>query len=161
MRKILNYKCLFFALFISLSMHQLYAAEAIVEDIPLNFGTIALIDNSAQYTLQITMVGGTVNDPQIVIISPGNAGQYSLSGFPANTLVNIGITTATGFTQLAGFTNPASEQFQVLNFSTTTPVNTDSNGEKTIQVGATLKTSGVGSYMDAMYIIFMNVTVSY
>ncbi len=136
-------------------------ADSITEDTSLNFGTIALKDNLAQYNLRVALNGQITNDDAIVILSPGYPAQFSLTGFPANTLITISVSPAAGDTQLAGFTNPSSSQFQVHNFETLSPFNTDANGEKTFTMGATLTTSGIGSYMDAMYIIFIDVTASY
>ncbi len=154
------YSILVFFLYIPFGVAK---AATITEEIPLDFGVIAIVDNNAVYTLRVSQTGAITHDPEIVIISPGVRARYFLSSFPANTTINISITTPDpdGWTELVGFPNPSSSQFQVKNFDTIPILNTDSNGEKTIYIGATLYTSGTGNYIDAQFFTFMDVIVNY
>ncbi len=156
------YKYIFLMSVFYASFGVLHAGTITVE-VPLDFGTVALVNNNAVYTLRVGQNGSISHDSEFVIITSGVPGRYFLSAFPANTLINVSVVTAdpSGWTELAGFTDPSSTQFQVKNFDTIASLNTDANGEKTIYIGATLFTSGTGNYIDAQYVAFMDVIISY
>ena len=80
---------------------------------PLSFGVIALKDNNASYSMRITFAGQIQTDPAIVVIEPGHPAQYELTGFTANTPLNITVIVPSTQTQLAGASDPSTSQFSI------------------------------------------------
>jgi hypothetical protein len=155
--KILTVSILLFLLFPCL----LFAAS-ITEQTALNFGTIALRDNNSAHQMNISFNGAINADPAYIIITPGNPAEYLLSGFTANTLLNISILVPSATTMLAGQSDPSTSQFTIDNHHSFAPVvTTNLLGEATINIGARLTTSGTGFYKDAMYIAPMTISVNY
>ncbi|MDH3325310.1 MAG: hypothetical protein OEM38_01175 [Gammaproteobacteria bacterium] len=144
-------------LFISNSLN----AETITELSMLDFGTIAITDNTAAYTLRLRYTGQVIKDPQIIMITPGTPAEYFLSGFLPSTLLTINITSIPGVTYSPQSGNPSNQQFTISNFDYLPLVTTTAAGELSIFVGATLTTSGVGTYEDTPYYTTLNINVSY
>ncbi|WP_435276515.1 DUF4402 domain-containing protein [Psychrobium sp. nBUS_13] len=129
---------------------------------PLNFGVIALKDNNASYSMRITFAGQIQTDPAIVVIEPGHPAQYELTGFTANTPLNITVIVPSAQTQLAGASDPSTSQFTITDHHTFSPIiSTDNLGNAIVNVGATLTTSGSGFYKDATYFSPMTIMVNY
>ena len=135
-------------------------AETIVEISPLDFGTIAIKDNSAPYTHRVRYTGQILNDPEIIIVSPGSPAEYLITGLPPSTLITISVTSPTGVTTspAAGASN---EQFTISNFDYLPSVTSDATGEYTLFVGATITTSGTNTYEDTLYVTTMTINISY
>lgn len=129
---------------------------------PLSFGVIALKDNNASYSMRITFAGQIQTDPEIVVIEPGHPAQYELTGFTANTQLNVTVIVPSTQTQLAGASDPATSQFTITDHHTFSPIiSTDNLGNAIVNVGATLTTSGSGFYKDATYFSPMTIMVNY
>jgi len=135
-------------------------AESIIEISPLDFGTIAIKDNSAAYTLRVRYTGQIINDPEIIIIAPGSPAEYFISDLPVSTLLTISITSPSGITTSPAVA-PTNEQFTISNFDYLPSVTSDATGEYTLFVGATITTSGVGTYQDTFYVTTMTLNISY
>jgi len=141
---------------------RLIFAASITEQRALNFGTVALKDNNSAHQMNISFNGDINADPAFIIITPGTPAEYLLTGFTANTLLNITILVPSSTTMLAGQSDPSTSQFTIDNHHSFSPVvTTDILGEATINIGARLTTSGVGFYKDAMYIAPMTISVNY
>jgi len=137
-------------------------AATITQQQALSFGTIALRDNSSAHQMNIAFDGTITADPAFIIISAGSPAEFLLSGFTANTLVNVSILVPSTTSVLAGAVDPSTSQFTIDNHHTFAPVlTTNLLGEATVNVGARLTTSGVGFYKDAMYIAPMTISVNY
>jgi len=153
----LSYSLIVLNLIFSLAV----TAETVIEQSPLDFGSIALKDNNGAYQYRLRYTGQVINDPEIFIVSPGTPGDYFLSGFPASTLLTISITSPTGLVESPASPVPSNEAFTISNFDYIPSVTTDVNGELTVLVGATITTSGSGSYDDSLYVTTMNINISY
>jgi len=145
--------------YFSLAPKYVYS-DSIVEQSVLDFGTIALKDNAGTYQLRVRYTGQIINDPEIVIVVPGTPAEYFLSGYPVSTLLSISVTSPSGLVT-SPFVGPSNEQFTISNFDYLPSVTSDVNGEFTLYVGATITTSGSGTYQDTLYVTTMNITISY
>jgi len=135
-------------------------ADTITEISPLDFGTIAIKDNSAAYTLRVRYTGQIINDPEIIIITSGNPAEYLVSALPASTAITINVTSPSGVTTSPAV-SPSNQQFSISNFDYLPSASSDTNGEYTFYLGATITTSGSGIYEDTLYVTTMNITVSF
>lgn len=135
-------------------------AETITELSPLDFGTIAIKDNSAAYTHRVRYTGQIINDPEIIIITPGSPAEYLITGLPVSTLLAINVTSPSGVTTSPA-TGPSNEQFTISNFDYLPSVTSNAIGEYTLFVGATLTTSGANTYQDTLYVTTMTITITY
>lgn len=132
------------------------AVAAETEIVPLSFGRFVLADNSTSSTVTIRING---NNPlysnNAYPIEFGNAGEYLLSGLPAFTPLDItvaGVSLTTGGPQ---------ESLSIGSF-TYNDVTTDSNGEGTLFVGATLTSSGNGNaYVSTDYNGTITITINF
>ena len=131
------------------------ASAAMIEDQQLHFGTFALVDNLTVSTLKVPYNGtNPVATNKLYPLSFGQAGNYSLSAFPAFTPLIISISD---YELKIG----VSEPFTVGSF-THESIITDVNGEAQLRLGATLSTSGTGTlYGDAVYSGNMNIVISW
>ncbi|MFT5758384.1 MAG: hypothetical protein ACI9LM_003125 [Alteromonadaceae bacterium] len=155
-------KFIIFSIFLGSIFPSSIFAEAITQQTALSFGTIALRDNASSHQMSISFDGSIIADPAFIIITQGNPAEFLLSGFTANTLININILVPSTTTMLAGATDPSSSQFTIDNHHSFAPiVTTNLLGEATINIGARLTTSGIGFYKDSMYIAPMTISVSY
>ncbi|GKT12384.1 MAG: hypothetical protein ISEC1_P1362 [Thiomicrorhabdus sp.] len=129
-------------------------------DSTLNFGSIAIRDNSQVWLIQQFSDGSVAVDSGFVILEPGNAGQYFFYNLPASTQISFLIVDGVGPLLFSGGSPQA--EFTVepyLDFSTYT---TDSNGELTLPLPGVLKTSGDGlSYVDGVYYRFFELSINY
>ena len=135
-------------------------AESIVEISALDFGTIAIKDNSAAYTLRVRYTGQIINDPEIIIITPGTPAEYFITALPVSTLLTISVTSPSGVTTSPAVA-PTNQQFTISNFDYLPSVTSDASGEYTLYVGATITTSGAGVYEDTLYVTTMSINISY
>jgi len=149
---------LIFSLFYSSSIKS----ETITEVKTLDFGVIVLKNNNANYVMNMGFSGSVSADPEIIIIESGHPAEYDLSDFPSNTQLNIDIIAPSAETNLAGAIDPSTSQFMITNYhSASSIVTTDTLGNATINVGATLTSSGTGFYKDATYFSYITIMVSY
>ncbi|MBE1298831.1 MAG: DUF4402 domain-containing protein [Alteromonadaceae bacterium] len=126
----------------------------------IDFGTIALADNSASYQLRVRWNGQVVHDPQIIIVSQPSPAEFELSEFPVYTSLAINVIAGTSeTTKVTGVA--AVEQFTISNFDYLPSQTTDAAGMATIYLGATLTTSGSNSYTDGMYNLPLTLEVNF
>lgn len=149
---------LIFCVFYSSSIKS----ETITEVKALDFGAIVLKNNNANYVMNMTFSGNVTADSEIIIIESGHPAEYYLTGFPTNTQLNIDIIVPNTQTNLAGEIDPSTSQFTITNYHTASPIiTTDALGNATINVGASLTSSGTGFYKDALYFSYITIMVSY
>ena len=131
------------------------APAAMTEEQALHFGTFALAHNLTVSTLRVPYSGNNpIATNKLYPLSPGQAGHYRLTAYPAFMPV---IVTISDFILRVG----ASEPLSISDF-THPAIMMDANGEALLKVGATLSTSGSGTnYGDAAYTGTMNITISW
>ena len=124
------------------------AAPAVVAQVPLDFGLLALRSNAAVWSLIIAS-NGTVTPTSSNVIPMGGAvrGEYLLSGFPPNTSLTLEWDDAPMGLASQGLP----EYLTVKNYSTPA-LSTDALGEAVVYLGATMETSGNSTmYADGPY----------
>lgn len=128
---------------------------AITEEEPLNFGTFAIAGNDTVSTLTVRKNGGTpIYTNKIYPLAHGSPGQYRLTAFPAFTILVVNIPNFT-------LQRTAAPSLLVEDF-TFDSIISDANGAALLNVGATLKTSGLGgSYGDGNYNGAMSISISW
>ncbi|BCD96887.1 DUF4402 domain-containing protein [Marinagarivorans cellulosilyticus] len=128
---------------------------AVTEEQAISFGSFAIAANDAQSSIVISKNGGTpVYSYKIYPLMHGQPGQYRLSAYPAFTPLVININDFV--LQRTGAPNLLIEDF------THDPIITDGSGEALLDLGASLKTTGLGgSYGDGNYTGTMNITISW
>ena len=121
----------------------------------LKFGKYAIAGNVRGSVLIVPYTGAAPwATNKIYILLAGQAGHYQLSGFPANTPLNITIPDFF-------LTLPQSESFKVGQFTQENLI-TDSSGNAFLNLGATLYTSGNGNpYVDGSYFGNMDITIDF
>ncbi len=114
----------------------------------LNFGTLALADNTSTSSFTYPRTGYNINiQGSFVLISNGSPGRYRFSGFPAHSTLTVSLTTTTLTANGSGIPEPLS--VDNYDFAALT---TDSQGVAELSLGARLSTSGNGgTYGDAPY----------
>jgi hypothetical protein len=124
----------------------------------INFGQFTITDNQLVHTLTIEPDGSIVADPVFFVIDNGKQGEYSVTGFPNNTVLIITF----GSTNLVSTSNP-SHYFTLSNFQTSpATVETDAGGAATFTLGGDLKTSANGiNYISSPYTATLTISVNY
>lgn len=132
-------------------------AQTINETTPFNFGSLALRDNNAVYSLYVSRVGVVVVDAAILLITGDPVpAEYELTGFPADTQLTV--YAADSVLSSGG----SSESFTITDYDYVTNPVTSPAGSYTLSLGSTIKTSGTGTmYTDVMYSGTFQLTVSY
>ncbi len=127
---------------------------------PLSFGTVAVSDNTAAQTINVTTSGRAYYSNYVHPIQDAQRGVYLLSNFPTNQILSV---TTQAISSTTTSSQASSEQFSLTNVNTTTYVTTDASGEATIYVGGTLSTSGSGSsaFSNTQYTAQFQITVNY
>ncbi len=156
MSKIIKIISLIFVFLLILNQYGA-SAQTITKVQDISFGTFVLKNNTSNHTITISTTGATTFTGDIIMLSLGNNGEYTLTGFPPNTA--LGITIGTGLLSING-----SGTGETMTFDSNThnsPV-TDGAGNATLLTGATITTSGSGTmYPDGTYSEQINITVSY
>jgi hypothetical protein len=145
----------FFLLFVSASA---VAEPVIEEEVRLDFGLLAIPDNSTPAKfLRVPVTGAVESDPGIIQINPPVRGQLRLTGFPPNTRITVTSSSA-------NLTAGGQGQPPVLEFTdivSNEPL-TDDQGAVDLVIAGTLGTSATGQgYPDAPYEGSAIIDVSY
>lgn len=123
-----------------------------------DFGKLAIPSNSLVHSVIMSRNGGYTTPGQFILIEPGNAGRYRLSGYPPSTPVTFSIPAS----PLLIDSGPASPELTVSAVTQQTPISTDVNGELVFSLGATLSSNGSGvAYGDGTYSGTVPLTVTY
>lgn len=134
--------------------------SAIAYEQKLTFGKVVIIDNDSVYQMIIQPDGQISSDSQIAIITPGKAGRYLLYDLPANTPLNLEISSTP---VASGFNNGVYDAlFSFVLFLKQSNISTNSLGEANVEVGGVLKTSGDGkTYFDGEYYQVNQLIINY
>ncbi|WP_181358847.1 DUF4402 domain-containing protein [Pseudothauera lacus] len=125
-----------------------YAAPALDVEQMLDFGILALRDNTTPSALRISAAGQAVSSGEIIVIGGARAGEYRLNGFPPGVRLRIEIDDGT--LSEGGFGIP--EFFLTTAFEHPEEVFSATSGEATFRLGARLQNSASGTlYADAPY----------
>ncbi len=148
---------------ICLALLTLCAAEAHADfniDNPLNFGEIAIRNNTVVSSLVLSRNGAEQSTNQIFIIHQGTPGVFTLSGFSPYTTVNLSVDLP-AYSSMA---YPNTAQFKITAVDLPSSLNLGPTGSGQFSMGATLTTSGNPAenyYSGADYIIFLNLNINY
>ncbi len=136
------------------------ASAAIVENQALDFGTFGLRDNAGVYSYVIAPNGTISTDFEIVVLSDGVPGDYSVSGFPASTTLTFQVLGSSPLT-LGG--TGGGVPFPINNFTINpNPIVTDPAGNANFTMGGTITTDGLGTmYADGAYSDDVLIVVSF
>jgi hypothetical protein len=126
----------------------------------LNFGIVAVLDNSSVHTYTIDESGNFSISGGFAIIAPGNPGAIRLSNYPGNIEVFVNGVVITAVL------NPgqiSQEYFVFTSVNVPPTVRTSSLGEEEFTFGGTIQTSGSGSiqFVDAQYAGQLRIDLNY
>nr|WP_241664413.1 DUF4402 domain-containing protein [Ningiella ruwaisensis] len=108
----------------------------------LNFGTIALVDNSSVGDIIVDKFGNVTSTSHFRVVIPPQPAHFLIDGLAPNTGVSIAISHSA--TQMSPLTSsPETLTFSLI--ESAEYVVADANGEAEIKIGAKLSTSGNGS----------------
>lgn len=145
----------FFALFVA--ARGAAQAQTIVQDETFTFGKVAISSNAQQQVLTMAMDGRVTRSPGIIPIEPGHPAQFSITGFPPSSSLNLSIPPITLSQSGMGGGNTMTVTFVHLPV-----ISTDPTGSARIRVGGALRTSGSGlPYGDSVYFGMATLMISY
>lgn len=146
-------------LLLSLLVSMPSAADFIIEN-PINFGEIAIRNNTSVSTVTIHRNGAFQSTNHIFIIEPGSPGVFTLNGLPPFTTVNLTADLPVSSTSPI----PDTAQFTITAVDMPSSINMGPTGSAQFKVGGTLSTSGNPAknyFSGAEYLIFLNVNIDY
>lgn len=115
----------------------------------LDFGLLALSDNSQVAALRLHDNGHSSSDSGFLVVASGESGEYRLKGLPPHTVLNLSFTSTR--LSIGGFGRPPF--FNVHDFMPPAQLLSDANGEAEFRLGAQLDSSGDGvPYADTTYL---------
>ena len=128
-----------------LSASNNVSAQVITQNQPLDFGRFVIVDNAAVRTLEIRTDCMASPDPEFMLITDVQCGNYTVSGYPPFTPLTVTFVD----TNL----NNGPVPFTLTSLATVpTSITTDATGEVTFNVRAQLRSDGTGgSYIDGAY----------
>jgi hypothetical protein len=125
------------------------AAQPLIEPLqPLDFGTLAIPANDSIGAFTYPRSGHNASiEGHLVRVAPGMPGRYALSGFPADTLLDVTLEATTLTAGGSGIPEP----LQVVSYDVG-ELRSNALGEAELVLGARLTTTGNGGvYQDAPY----------
>lgn len=136
------------------------AHSELVQVRPINFGTIAIINNTSQQTLNMDRLGNLNVSNGIRIIVPGQPGIYEASGFAGNVELFINAQI------LNNVMNPgrvSGEYPNLVTLDAPASIRTESDGIAMIYVGGSIQTSASGSvnFVDETYRSTIRITINF
>jgi hypothetical protein len=133
-------------------------AQTVTPNVEMSFGEFAIKNNNSRHALQVAQNNSYSADSAYAVITPPNRAEWSLTSFPASTLITISIPDAT----LTFGNSGTGEYFTVENFAHPATVTTDGSGSASFNFGATLYTSGsTAMYADGSFSGSSLVTLSW
>ncbi|MEM0909991.1 MAG: DUF4402 domain-containing protein [Pseudomonadota bacterium] len=126
----------------------------------IDFGTIAVTDNSQVSSLLIDPAGNVQVIGGIAVIDNGNQGIFELSGFPSNSTITADVTVLNS-QMISQVASEETFTFSLIVFGNS--LVTDQNGTAQLSVGGRIDTSGNGidNFTDTDYESTIQVTVSF
>lgn len=140
-----------------LSPVRAHAGPTIEPITNLSFGSFGIARNNTVRSITVTPSGNATYSARMVEgrIAP-KAGEYALEGLPGDTILSITINDTT-LNRIGGGSPP----FALKNFTHNSPT-TSPGGSATLNVGATLETTGSGAnYYSGSYTGSMDLTIIY
>jgi hypothetical protein len=150
---------LFGALLFSLAVPPAAAAPQIEALQRLDFGVLAITDNSAPSSVVLSPAGSAAYGTGYVFVAAATPGRYRLTGYPAYTDMTVSMA-APAF----GLASGVPGETLSVSAAVTRPLvlHTDQNGQVEFDLGATLTTSGSGQpYPDGVYLGRPTLTLSF
>jgi len=146
--------------FLLISIASFKTIAQIVEDIPISFGTIAVVHNDTVGSLAIDIFDNLSVDNNFRVITPGNFGVFTVSGLPSNSSLPVEISV-TNPTMNPSRAFDESFIFSVSSFDQT--ARADASGNASIRVGGTITTSGTGNrnFEQATYASQIRITINF
>lgn len=127
---------------------------------PLNFGTVAVVDNSTTQSIIIDELGNYSISSGLRTLVPGQPAIFEASNYPGNLqlFVSSMITRANTSSDVYSV-----EQFTLSNLHIQSSVITGGDGTAQIIVGGTMQTSGSGTlnFVDTTYESTLSITINY
>ncbi len=122
--------------------------QIMTETQTLDFGRFAMQDNNAAYGVIMSPMGVETYDPHILPFSAGRQAIFELTDFAPSTLLGVSIADTT----LMSMVDPM-DYFDLVSFTFNPAApTTNGAGNVTLNIGATLRTSGTGVlYTDDTY----------
>ncbi len=131
-----------------------------VQTVILSFGTIAITSNASTFFIQVDQASAVTSSTEILVIGSGAIpATYSITNGPASQLLTI---VGNSSTVVPAFSSPRTFALD-FNVALSNPEKTtDSNGDLTLVIGATLTTDGLGgTYKSGPYQGSFLLTISF
>lgn len=132
----------------------------LIEERPINMGTIVVVDNSTVQSLTVDLFGNVIASTGLRIIERGEPGSYVATSLIPNVTYNISVSVQNS-TMNPGVASQEYFTFDIPSYDE--QVLSDNNGDATIRVGGRIRTSGSGGqgFTDASYVSTVRVTISF
>jgi len=136
------------------------AFATITEVDDLSFGAIVVLDNTITSEITVDLQGRVTFTNHIRLIDLGHPAHFVLSNYTPYTQL---FTSASVVTAETTSNNASSQQFTLINVTTSPTVTTSVAGIAEVFIGGTLQTSGSGTnqYYDQKYTAMILLTVNY
>ena len=127
---------------------------------PLNFGTVAVVNNATTQSITIDELGNYSISSGLRTLEPGEPAIFEASGFPGNLQLFISSLITQANTNSVIY---SPEQFTLTQLHTQSSVITGGDGTAEIIVGGTMVTSGSGTlnFVDTTYTSDLRITINY
>lgn len=124
-------------------------AASLLENQPLTFGTLGLIPVAPSGQVVVDMAGTTTASGAVISTAPGQAGNFTVAGFPRLTQVTI---TASQVSAMSNAGSPPGATFSLSNFVFPDPAIVGNNTQLNFDMGATMTTDGtIADYVAGAY----------
>jgi hypothetical protein len=120
-------------------------AFTLAEDQALDFGRFIVVSNSFATSVTLSTNGNINSNGDILVYRDAQAGAYSITGAPPLAALTITVTP-----DPLDLTIVNNRFFRVDTFTISNST-TDSDGNLTFTIGATITSDGAGTYNSAMY----------
>ncbi|MAF17379.1 MAG: hypothetical protein CMG93_15630 [Marinomonas sp.] len=132
----------------------------IVEVSSLDFGTVAVSQNSTPGQVDVSFTGLVNYTGGIYGITAPSRGEFFLSNFPNNQSLFI---TGSNIQATTNSDSTSQDQFTLDSINVPSVITTDSSGNATLYVGGVLETSadGTNNYTNTRYTISYQISVNY
>ncbi len=122
---------------------------------PMSFGQIAFLSTAAPQRIELSPLGQMFVSSGVLVVSPGTPSELTIFGAPPNTMLTLSFMA-----------NPIarsvmSERFVIQEWSGDSSMITNSDGELTMRLGATLISEAGEAYRDTEYSGSVALTISY
>ena len=129
-------------------------------DTPFSLGEIVVRSNNSVSTISINRNGAQQSTNQILILKAGSPGVFTLSSFPAYTIINLSVDLPA----YSAMDYPGTAQFSMTAVDLQPSINVGPTGSAQFKMGGTLATSGNPAenyYSGANYVIYLNLNLDY